>query len=902
MNSRDQKLGDNGLHTDPLQQLMAETTREEATRLLQRMAEATGVQSPGSDTSKVAPQTLSPSAREDVTEVKHVDENESDGQDGSRLRRIEARYRALVEQIPAITFMAALDESGSELYVSPHIETMLGFTQEEWLGDPFLWYRQLHPDDRVRWQDEFARTCVSGKGFKSEYRFLSRDNREVWVHGEATIVRDEAGNPAFLHGIAFDITESKRAEQMLRNAREELEREVQQRTAQLRISQDELLEAHQRISAVLESAVDAIITIDAMGIIESANHATEKLFGYAIDEITGQNVKMLMPQPYRREHDGYLRRYKETGEKHIIGIGREVVGRRKDGTSFPMQLAVSEVKLGDRQLFTGIVRDISEQKAAQAKLADQANDLETKNEELRGLKEQAEQANVAKSQFLANMSHELRTPMNAIIGYSELLTEEFEDIGQTEFIPDLQKIRGAGKHLLGLINDILDLSKIEAGKMEVFAEDLELKNFIEEVVATAKPLMDSKGNTLVVEFGENLGQAHTDQTKLRQILFNLLSNAAKFTENGQITLNTRQINSEGRDLLELIVKDSGIGMNPEQVAKIFDAFSQAEASTTRRFGGTGLGLTITKTFCEMLGGELTVESESGVGSSFIVRIPARYVDTGPAAAVATPQPPAIQATVDSPPSRPEILVVDDDPDARELMQRFLHREGYATLMASSGEEGLKLARQRLPIAITLDVMMPGMDGWAVLKQLKEHPSTSEIPVVMISMVDDSEMGYTLGVMDYLTKPPDRKRLGEILQRVSADRTNGHVLIVEDDLNNRKMLAKLVKKTGCDVREASNGREALAFIADRKPDLILLDLMMPVMDGFDVVAELNRQGLTGQIPIVVLTAKDLTQDDRARLEGQVRQIRNKVGISRDELLHEIKAYLTHCVQVKPGSES
>lgn len=885
------------METDPLKQLMAETDRDQAMQLLKEMAQATGPH-----VGKDAPKTISPLPQEDVTHIEPVEETLSDEQDSSRLRRIEARYRALVEQIPAITFMASLDESGSELYVSPHIETMLGFTQSEWLGDPFLWFRQLHPDDRVRWQDEFARTCTTGQGFKSEYRFLSRDNREVWVHGEATIVRDEEGHPAFLHGIAFDITESKRAEQVLQKSREDLEREVQQRTAQLRVSQDELTEAHQRISAVLESAVDAIITIDAKGIIESANQATEKLFGYSIDEIIGQNVKMLMPQPYQREHDGYLKKYEETGEKHIIGVGREVVGRRKDGTNFPMQLAVSEVKLGDRKLFTGIVRDITEQKAAQAKLATQATDLETKNTELLGLKEQAEQANVAKSQFLANMSHELRTPMNAIIGYSELLTEELEEVGQTEFVPDLQKIRAAGKHLLGLINDILDLSKIEAGKMEVFAEDFELTHFLDEVVATAKPLMDSKGNTLVVESSASLAQVRTDQTKLRQILFNLLSNAAKFTENGQINLKTCRLNLEGREILELVVKDSGIGMTAEQLKKIFEAFTQAEGSTTRKFGGTGLGLTITKSFSEMLGGALTVESELGVGSSFIVRIPARYGDTEPTAALTTSQQPRDVATVDIPRSRPEILVVDDDPNARELMQRFLDKEGYASVTASSGEEGLERARKLHPIAIILDVMMPSMDGWAVLKALKEDPATADIPVVMISMVDGAEMGYALGVKDYLTKPPDRKRLGEILQQVRSDQTPGQILIVDDDPSNREMLAKLVKKTGCDVREACNGQEALDCIADHKPDLVLLDLMMPVMDGFEVVAELNRQGLTSQIPIVVVTAKDLTHADRARLEGQVRHIRNKVGISRDELLREINTYLTHCVLDRPGSES
>ncbi len=880
---------------DSLEQLMAETDLAQAMQLLQQMATATSVhdvrqsESTPADRAAAMPTSETGSGGDSSvasaeTEWAPSPRERGDAEQASRLRRVEARYRALVEQIPAITFMAALDESGTELYVSPHIETMLGFTQDEWLGDPFLWYRQLHPDDRQRWQDEFAQTCLTGKGFKSQYRFLSRDNREVWVHGEATIVRDDAGLPAFLHGIAFDITESKRAERVLLNARSELEHQVRQRT-------DELREAHKRISAVLESAVDAIITIDQRGNIESANEATERLFGYPMDEIIGQNVRMLMPEPYKGQHDGYLRRYLETGEKHIIGKGREVVGRRKDGSVFPMHLAVSEVQLGDHRLFTGIVRDITAQKAAQQQLANQAADLEQKNRELFSLKEEAEQANVAKSQFLANMSHELRTPMNAIIGYSELLMEELEDVDQTEFLPDLGKIRTAGKHLLDLINDILDLSKIEAGKMEVFAEDFELTPFLNEVVSTAKPLAQKKGNTLVVEFCDQIGRVYTDQTKIRQILFNLLSNAAKFTEQGQITVKTRRVESTDAESIELEVADTGIGMTEEQLNKVFDAFSQADASTTRRFGGTGLGLTITKSFCEMLGGELSVESEAGIGSRFIVRIPARHEDAETDDTSADEDSEVLGLGEKSPPLK-EVLIVDDDPAARELLERYLQKEGYATVTAATGEQALKLARDRSPIMITLDVMMPGLDGWNVLGQLKDDPATSEIPVVMISMVDGAEMGYSLGVMDFLTKPPDRTRLKAILSQIRDQDSPGHILIVDDDLNNRRMLESLVKKTGYEVREAGNGREALASIAECAPDLILLDLMMPVMDGFEVVAELKRRGLTQQVPVVVLTAKDLTKAERAQLEAQVRQIHNKVGISRDELLKEIKSYLTH----------
>ena len=509
---------------------------------------------------------------------------------------------------------------------------------------------------------------------------------------------------------------------------------------------------------------------------------------------------------------------------------------------------------------------------------------------LKHTKEAADAANRSKSQFLANMSHELRTPMNAIIGYSEMLTEEFEDLGHTQYIPDVKKIRAAGKHLLGLINDILDLSKIEAGKMEVFAEDFEAAPFLEDVVVTVQSLIESRGNTLTIESAADLGSVHSDQTKIRQILFNLLSNAAKFTDHGAIILKAARISHEGQDWLELEVRDSGIGMTTEQQSRVFEAFTQAEASTTRRFGGTGLGLTITRRFSEMLGGRLTVKSEPGVGSSFIVRIPGEYRNSETHGHPATSGSRSSIVVGNGLPSKREILVIDDEPDARDLMRRFLLKEGYAVATAGSGPEGLEQVRRRRPAAITLDVMMAGMDGWAVLQQLKEDPTTADIPVVMISMVDNAELGYALGVADYLIKPPDRKRLSEILKRVCVNDSPSQILIVDDDDDSRQVLASLIAKSGCTVREARNGQEALDSIADRHPDLMLLDLMMPVMSGFEVIAELNRQGLTGKIPIVVLTARDITRDDRARLDGQVRQIRNKSAISRDELLREINVCL------------
>lgn len=829
----------------------------------------------------------------------------------------------------------------------------------------------------------------------------------------------------------------------LESTNELVETQVREQTAELSASQRELRQSESTIRAIVETAVDGIITIDAKGTILFANPAAGRLFQYEPHELLGINVKRLMPSPYAEEHDGYLSSYLQSRVAKVIGIGREVQGKRRDGSTFPLDLAVSKLQAEGEQRFTGIVRDITARKEAEQRQKEQVrlagfaadigraiisgsdlpktlnlcasamverlnaavgriwtlNDIDQVLElqasaglhthldgsqtrvpvgesrigliaqemkphltnavltdahvgekawaeregmvafaghplvvqgrlvgviaifakerlsnatldalaavansiavgierfrsdaRLQQAMEVAEQANLTKSQFMANMSHELRTPLNAIIGYSEMLSEEFEDNGDGQSLSDVKKIHVSGKHLLGLINDILDLSKIEAGKMEVFVEEFEFAKFIDEIVVTVQPLIEQKENTLTIQAKGDLGKALSDQTKIRQILFNLLSNAAKFTEHGTITLEATRLNRDGLDWLQLCVADTGIGMTPEQLEKIFGAFTQAEESTTRRFGGTGLGLTISKRFCEMLGGQLTVESKPGEGSRFIACIPASFVtsDEPDEGTVRELQQAVLPENLIG--RHDEILVVDDDPDARDLMCRFLEKEGYPVVTASSGIEALELLKHRRPMAITLDAMMPGMDGFAVLQTLKNDAALANIPVIMISMADNADIGYAMGVTAYLNKPPDRKRLGEILERYRTENTTSEILIVDDDANNRQMLASLAAKTGCPIREAKNGREAMECIAERLPGLILLDLMMPEMDGFEFVTELHRRGLSGKIPVIVLTAKDLTQDDRSRLQGRVNNIRNKTGLSRDVLFQEIKDYL------------
>jgi signal transduction histidine kinase/DNA-binding response OmpR family regulator len=529
-----------------------------------------------------------------------------------------------------------------------------------------------------------------------------------------------------------------------------------------------------------------------------------------------------------------------------------------------------------------VIRGLENEQARElAELTRLTEELQRRGNELEEASRRIQEADRLKSQFLANMSHELRTPMNSIIGFSEILIERLNDTLDPKHVSFLRHILTSGQHLLGIINDILDLSKIEAGKMEVYAESFDVRPVIESVCTVMRGMAKTKMPLFQIEADAALPPLETDLAKFKQILYNLLSNAMKFSQPASpISISAMHLGDGPDDgTITISVRDHGIGIDPKNHEVIFEEFRQIDGTARREFGGTGLGLALVKKFVQLQGGWVRVDSAPGKGSTFSFTLPVKS-----RAAVVSRVPDLVPAE-----QRAErVLVVEDDAHAYELISSALSSAGFLSIRARHGEEAIRLARESRPIAVTLDLVIPGLDGWEVLKTLKSDAATRDIPVVIISRVDERDLGVALGADDYFVKPVDRDRLLDRVRKLTvADQSKARLLLIDDDTSLHDLLDDELTRLGYTIERAYNGENGLAAAKANAPDVIILDLMMPGMSGFEVAGMLKDHPTTARIPILVLTSKEISADDRRELQSKVAACVQKGTSARDQLVSEIR---------------
>jgi PAS domain S-box-containing protein len=654
-----------------------------------------------------------------------------------------------------------------------------------------------------------------------------------------------------------------------------LRREWEQATeenARARAAETRLQESEERTRLIIQSALDAVITIGLEGRIVEWNRQATAIFGWEREEVIGKQLSsIIIPEKYRAAHEAGLKRFAATGEGPVLNKRIEITALRRDGTEFPVELSITPLSAGKGAAFSAFLRDITERKRSE--------------EELKRTKDSAEAANQAKSEFLANMSHELRTPLNSIIGFSTVILKSRGPQLPTQEAAYLERILDNGKHLLGLINTILDLSKIEAGKVDLNVTPVDLGALVRETLAQLEGRVVDKKVTLAADLPSRLALFPTDAEKLKQILINLVGNAIKFTEKGQVTVRVAVHPGTDRPC-RIDVIDTGLGIPKDMLGRIFDAFQQADSGMARKYEGTGLGLTISRSLSQLLGYRIEVDSEVGKGSTFSLHLVPIEETRGTTAR-------RVRPASDNEPQQDLkdklVLVVDDEDDSRILLRQYISDCGCRVVDAATGPEALRKARELRPDLITLDLMMPGMNGWEILRGLKADPDLMDVPVVVVSIVGRENRGTIFGAADLLNKPVSREELCAVLRR-NVRPGKSKVLLVDDDESARRVMSEYLSDEQAEIATAGNGQEALDRLTSFTPDLIILDLMMPVMDGMTFLDALRRDPRYASLPVVVATAKDLTIQDVRQLEASVSVVLKKGGDLRADLGRVLRSLL------------
>ncbi len=762
----------------------------------------------------------------------------------------------------------SVDPEGRILYVNGAWKQVLGYSNEQL--DQMMITEAVHPAHREAFDAEVQRVLDGGEARRFNVEYLDADGKVVILSGSLT-AQVVGGRPVACQAILRDVTEQ-------------------------RIAERQLADSQANTSALVESTGDSIWSVDRDHRLITFNSA----FALAVEARTSREpIEQQQPgETFAAEDVGW---YEEVYQRALSG-DRHVAVRSDtvDGQLRYFELYANPIQGGEG--ITGAVlfgKDVTPRFRAE--------------EALRIAKEEAEAANKAKSDFLASMSHELRTPLNSIIGFTNILIKNRDARLNEKDIGFLERVLSNGKHLLELINEVLDLAKVEAGRMELIIEEVDLGELVAETVGQLEGQAKVKEGDveLIADVPEMVNLVETDSGKLKQVIINLVGNALKFTHSGSVTVRL-EMAADGLTPTAIAVQDTGIGIPADRLDAIFEAFQQAEVGTSRKYGGTGLGLALSRSICLLMGYDLMVSSEEGKGSIFSIvmgeraKRPVKAADepeesaeiesegeTGDHEERTDDEAGGVGASGQPRPSMRDfkVLVVDDEKDSRVVITHYLEEFGCEVVTATDGATGLEAARRHRPDLITLDLMMPGVDGWDALKQLKADPDLRGIPVVVVSVIAGEGRGRLLGAVDLVTKPIEREDLLRVLWRNLARRRGGRVLLVDDDPGALELIGSALSRAGLEVKTASNGQQALSAIAREVPDAVMLDLMMPQMDGVTFLQNLRANPLYRGLPVIVITGKDLTRDEREQLSDLASTVVRKGEHMPDELLDVLRSYFT-----------